>query len=81
MILMIILIYYVIPFKIQMLKFSDDNFRHRMAKLPPSNMSSDHLEFRAMMTPPLIRSWPFFSQSSREGWMFFSHLSSYGSMR
>ena len=50
-------------------------------KLPPSNMSSDHLEFRAMITPPLIRSWPFFSQSSREGWMFFSHLSSYGSMR
>ena len=46
--------------------FRMTTFRHCSAD-SPSNMSSDHLEFRAMFTPPLIRSWPFFSQSSHGG--------------
>ena len=32
----------------------------------PGNISSDHLELRAMITPPLMRSWPFFSQSCHQ---------------
>ena len=47
------------------------------------NISSDHLEFRAMITPPLMRFWPFFNQSSsvRKTSMFWSCLETDGKRR
>ena len=47
------------------------------------NISSDHLEFRAMITPPLMRLWPFFNQSSsvRKTSMFWSCLETGGQRR